>query len=79
MAGAGAYYGGYYGGYYGDSGYGAYASAGYDATGGDTYILHGNFMSESDAVAYCARNFRSYDIESQTFMAYSGQRVSCPQ
>ncbi len=71
---------GYYGnsGYgYGNSGYGAYASAAYDAD--DTYILRGNYMSEADAVAYCAQQFRSYDIQSQTFLAYSGERVSCPQ
>jgi hypothetical protein len=66
-------------GYYGNSGYGAYASAGYDTGGGDTYILRGNYMSEADAVAYCAQRFRSYDAESQTFLAYSGERVSCPQ
>ena len=79
--GAAAAYYGYYGGggYYGNSGYGAYASAAYDTSGGDTYILHGNYMSESDAVAYCAQRFRSYDIESRTFLAYSGERVSCPQ
>jgi len=73
---AAAYYGG--GDYYGNSGYGAYANAAYD-TSGDTYILHGNYMNESDAVAYCAQRFRSYDVESRTFLAYSGQRVSCPQ
>ena len=74
---AAAYYGG--SGYYDNSGYGAYASAAYDAGGDDTYILHGNYMSESDAVAYCAQRFRSYDVESRTFLAYSGERVSCPQ
>lgn len=74
---AAAYSGG--GGYYGGGGYGAYASAGYDTSGGDTYILDGNYMSESDAVAYCAQRFRSYDVESRTFLAYSGERVSCPQ
>jgi hypothetical protein len=62
---------------YGNSGYGAYASAAYDAD--DTYILRGNYISEADAVAYCAQQFRSYDIESRTFLAYSGERVSCPQ
>jgi hypothetical protein len=76
-AAAANYYGG--SGYYGNSGYGAYASAGYDTGGGDTYILRGNYMSEADAVAYCAQRFRSYDAESQTFLAYSGERVSCPQ
>jgi hypothetical protein len=75
----GGYYGsGYYGGGSYGGGYGAYASA-YDASGGDTYILHGNYMSEADAVAYCAQRFRSYDVESRTFLAYSGERVSCPQ
>ena len=71
------------GAYYGDSGYasggyasGAYASSAYDESGG--YTLNGVYMSEADAVAYCAQRFRSYDIESRTFMAYSGERVSCP-
>jgi len=71
------YYGG--GGYYGNSGYGAYASVPYDTSSGDIYILDGNYMSESDAVAYCAQRFRSYDIESRTFLAYNGERLSCPQ
>jgi hypothetical protein len=60
--------------YYGDN---SYASVGYDASA--VYTLNGAYMSEADAVAYCAQNFRSYDIESRTFLAYSGQRVSCPQ
>src|SRR5262249_37045939 len=80
---AAAYYGdsGYYddSGYDDDSGYGAYASGAYDPSGGNIYILHGIPMSEADAVAYCAQNFRSYDLESRTFVAYSGERVSCPQ
>jgi hypothetical protein len=79
---AAAYGSDYYGngGYgYGDSGYGGYASAPYGASGGDAYILDGNYISEADAVAYCAQRFRSYDAASQTFLAYSGERVSCPQ
>jgi hypothetical protein len=32
----------------------------------------------SDAIADCARRFRSYDPASQTYLSYSGQRVSCP-
>src|SRR6266851_5497639 len=71
------------GAYYGDSGYasggyasGAYASSAYDESGG--YTLNGTYMSEADAVAYCAQRFRSYDIESRTFLAYSGERMSCP-
>ena len=74
---AAAYYGD--SGYDDDSGYDAYASGAYDPSGGNIYILHGIPMSESDAVAYCAQNFRSYDLESRTFVAYSGERVSCPQ
>lgn len=71
---------GYFGGgYYGNGGYGAYATAAYDTSGGDAYILHGNYMSEADAVAYCTQRFRSYDPESRTFLTHSGQRVSCPQ
>ncbi len=41
---AAAYYGG--SDYYGNGGYGAYASAAYDTSGGDTYILHGNYMND---------------------------------
>jgi hypothetical protein len=67
------------GGYYGNPGYGASAGPAYDTSGGDAYILHGQYMSEDDAVAYCAQNFRSYDPDSRTFLAYSGERVSCPQ
>jgi len=76
--------GGYSSAAYNDSGYSSaayddssYAGGGYEASGG--YTLHGAPMSESDAVAYCAQRFRSYDIASRTFVAYSGERVSCPQ
>jgi len=72
---------GYYasGGYGASAGYNAYATADYGTGGGDTYILHGTEISGSDAAAYCAQQFRSYDAESGTFLAYSGERVSCPQ
>jgi hypothetical protein len=80
----GGYYGGGYGayasggGYYG-GGYGAYASgaAAYDSPGG-IYVLDGTEMSEAAAIDYCAARFRSYDRASQTFMSYSGERMSCP-
>jgi BA14K-like protein len=52
---------------YGNYGYGAYAPA-YAATYG----------TSSDAIEDCARRFRSYDRASQTYLSYSGQRVSCP-
>jgi hypothetical protein len=65
-------------GYYGDP-YGAYAMAPDGMVGDNTYVLNGNFVSEADAVAYCAQRFRSYDAASRTFMSRSGERVSCPQ
>ena len=46
---------------------------------GDSYVLRGNSISEAEAVRYCAQTFRSYDSGSRTYLAYSGQRVSCPQ
>ena len=85
-AAAGAYYddssyssNGYNGSSYSSAAYddSSYAGGGYEASGG--YTLNGAPMSESDAVAYCAQRFRSYDIASRTFVAYSGERVSCPQ
>ena len=66
----------------GDDGSNAYASAAYTTTGDGTsatYILNGAYISESDAIAYCAQRFRSYDVESQTFLSYSGERKSCPE
>ena len=66
----------------GDDGSNAYASAAYTAAPDDTgsdYILNGAYMSEADAIAYCAQRFRSYDSASQTFLSYSGERKSCPQ
>jgi hypothetical protein len=61
---------------YGSGGYDSYASANYDTSGGDTYLLHGNYISESDAIAYCAQHLRSYDAASRTFVTYSGERTS---
>ena len=91
--GAGAYYGA--GSYYGAGAYPGVASRAYYASGGynsgydayasanfgdnDTYMLRGVPISGAEAVQYCARTFRSYDRGSQTFLTYSGQRVSCPQ
>jgi BA14K-like protein len=49
-------------------GYGSYAPA-YGANG----AAYG-----TDAIADCARRFRSYDPASQTYLSYGGQRVSCP-
>jgi hypothetical protein len=56
--------------YYGDGyGYGYYGDGGYG---------YGYADGTSDAVAYCAQRFRSYDVTTQTYLSNSGRRVSCP-
>ena len=51
--------------------YGYYDEPYYDQTA--VYAYAG-----SGAVAACARRFRSYDIESQTYVLNNGRRRSCP-
>ena len=78
------YYGPGYGAdpYYANGGYvpgsDAFASGDYGA-GDDAYLLHGAYISGPEAIQYCAQTFRSYDPQSQTYLAYSGRRVPCPQ
>jgi BA14K-like protein len=60
----------YYSSYGCNYGYGSYAPA-YGATAA-------TYETSSDAIADCARRFRSYDPASQTYLSYGGQRVSCP-
>jgi len=59
-----------------------YASNGYCNYGYESYApAYGNAAAtyeNSDAIADCARRFRSYDPASQTYLSYSGQRISCP-
>ena len=38
----------------------------------------GAVAPSSDAVAYCARRFKSYDPRSGTYLGYDGQRHPCP-
>jgi hypothetical protein len=33
---------------------------------------------EDDAIAYCIRRFKSYDIETRTYMGFDGYRHPCP-
>jgi hypothetical protein len=33
---------------------------------------------DGDAVAYCRQRFKSYDIRTQTYLGYDGQRHPCP-
>ena len=68
--GAGLAYSAYNSGYYGDGYYGAYDEGSYAAPAEVAY--------ESDAIAECARRFKSYDPASQTYVVRKGQRASCP-
>jgi hypothetical protein len=36
------------------------------------------YVVQSDAAAYCAQRFRSYDPASGTYLGYDGVRRSCP-
>ncbi|GJE25707.1 hypothetical protein LKMONMHP_0546 [Methylobacterium organophilum] len=84
-AGLGLAAGGLYGaGLYGDPGYGYgygydngyYAPAGYYGTETvETGVAPGGF---DDAVAECARRFKTYDPQSQTYIVRRGVRRSCP-
>jgi hypothetical protein len=59
--------------------YGSYANGTFGSLGVSrptTYEF--TYAAASDAIADCARRFRSYDPASQTYLSYSGQRVSCP-
>ena len=80
---AGGLYGGGYGypgyGYGYDDGYyapaGGYAPAGYYGT---ETVTTGVGAGDDDAVAECARRFKTYDPQSQTYVAKRGVRRSCP-
>jgi hypothetical protein len=63
--------------YYCDPNYDPYCNSGYASYGyaPGSYGAYGS----SDAIAECARRFRSYDPASQTYLSYSGQRIQCPQ
>jgi hypothetical protein len=62
--------------YYYDDYYGPYAY-GYD-DGYDDYAAGPAYSTSDAAVQYCIERFRSYDIASQTYLGYDGQRHSCP-
>ena len=61
---------------YYDDYYGPYAY-GYD-DGYDDYAAGPAYSTSDAAVQYCIERFRSYDIASQTYLGYDGQRHSCP-
>src|SRR5262245_33631430 len=59
--------------------YGSYANGTFGSLGVNrptTYEV--TYAAAPDAIADCARRFRSYDPASQTYLSYSGQRVPCP-
>src|SRR5262245_49215204 len=59
--------------------YGSYANGTFGSLGVSrptTYEF--TYAAAPDAIADCARRFRSYDPASQTYLAYNGQRVPCP-
>jgi BA14K-like protein len=59
--------------------YGSYANGTFGSLGVSrpaTYEV--TYAAAPDAIADCARRFRSYDPASQTYLAYNGQRVPCP-
>jgi hypothetical protein len=59
--------------------YGSYANGTFGslgATRATTYAA--SYAPPPEAIAECARRFRSYDPASQTYLAYNGQRVPCP-
>jgi hypothetical protein len=44
----------------------------------ETYSSSDAYASAGEEIAYCMRRYRSYDVMSQTFLAYDGRRHSCP-
>jgi BA14K-like protein len=59
--------------------YGSYANGTFGSLGVNrpaTYEI--TYAAAADAIADCARRFRSYDPASQTYLSRSGQRLSCP-
>ena len=64
---------GYDSGYYAQPGY--YAPAGYYGT---ETVTVGATQGDEDLVAECARRFKTYDPQTQTYIAKRGVRRSCP-
>jgi BA14K-like protein len=62
------------GGYSGGYANGSFASAGIPAYRASYAVT----PPDAIAIAECARRFRSYDPESQTYLSNSGQRIPCP-
>jgi len=63
---------------YCDPNYDPYCNSGYGSYGSYAPAYAAPYGTSSDAIEDCAQRFRSYDRASQTYLSYSGQRVSCP-
>lgn len=59
-------------------GYGVGAGIAAGAIIGGIIASEGARRADSDAVAYCARRFRSYDPQSMTYLGRDGYRHRCP-
>ncbi len=58
---------------------GGYANGSFASAGIPTYrASYAVTPPDAIAIVECARRFRSYDPESQTYLSNSGQRISCP-
>jgi hypothetical protein len=59
--------------------YGSYANGTYGSLGVSRPVSYAiGYAAAPEAVAECARRFRSYDPASLTYLASNGQRVPCP-
>jgi hypothetical protein len=61
------------------SSYGSYANGTYGSLGVSRPVTYAiGYAAAPEAIADCARRFRSYDPASLTYLGYNGQRVPCP-
>ena len=59
--------------------YGSYANGTFGSLGATRATTYANsYAAAPEAIADCARRFRSYDPASQTYLSFNGQRVPCP-
>jgi hypothetical protein len=59
--------------------YGSYANGTLGSLGVSRPVTYSiGYAAAPDAIADCARRFRSYDPASLTYLGYNGQRVPCP-
>jgi hypothetical protein len=72
---------GYRGNRYGYGGYAPYLGVGVGALALSSAYYGGGYDAyayDDSGVEYCIQRFRSYDLESRTYLGYDGYRHSCP-